>query len=457
MAFDKDETPAELFFKIKKLNVKLTGLSRKVVILSCAKHNLRELYAEIGYAEGGKIDGRRSHLNVVLSGALTAAGVNDAANVLMTQAGIVVDKLKTTTVFGVEIVISLSKLSSVDRIAYFSASVAWVSNHFKCPVLSAIIHNDQSAPHVHIIFLPIVDGRMCGSDMLKKDKFQAATDAFFKEVAAKFGVSRPKPAKTLTAETKLKFSELIGNTLDCPALDDNPKRLPALIRMISSPSESAFCALVESFGFTLPAGRRTFAEIMTAPYKPQKSTPIGLENQRSPIGLRTACIEPIEKNLTLSCVGLADLKGGIQSPAFSLPPIVLLADSPPALDSKESEKTHTARIEDAGALESKTKARAFDSALDSGVKEKIGDSAGGEADNDGFDCEAVPPVPDTPLRKSGRKPVEIDMVVARRMKKSGAHINEIAEYFHCKKSTLYKLMPHPTKTLAAENQPGLWH
>jgi len=49
-----------------------------------------------------------------------------------------------------------------------------------------------------------------------------------------------------------------------------------------------------------------------------------------------------------------------------------------------------------------------------------------------------------------------DVPLAMQMRAGGMNMNSVAEYFDCKKSTLYKLLPHPAKTLAQRQQPELF-
>ena len=64
--------------------VRMKKLKGTAVIEVAAKHNLREIAAEIGGY--GHIDGRRTAQNYILHGADTAAGVASAAQSAMDQA-----------------------------------------------------------------------------------------------------------------------------------------------------------------------------------------------------------------------------------------------------------------------------------------------------------------------------------------------------------------------------------
>src|SRR5450830_1057991 len=127
---------------------KLTG---KAIIKVAARHNHREILAELGAAPGGHIDPARVVLNRVLRGCDTAAAVASQAKMLMDAAG--VKTLRKDAVRALEIVFSLPPESSIDHDLFFNESVQWVDQHFAAPVISAIVHNDEAAPHCHVLLL----------------------------------------------------------------------------------------------------------------------------------------------------------------------------------------------------------------------------------------------------------------------------------------------------------------
>lgn len=160
------------------------------IVLTAAKHNKRE-------EPGGRseIDPAKSGRNQSLCGPTTAKEVSTLAKSLMAAVGI--DKAKTSAVRAVEFVFSLPPGSRIDSPTYFALCVAWVSKWFGGHenILSADVHNDEAAPHMHVLLLPLVNGRMNGSDMVGVGKnFQAHVDSFYSEVARKFGLIRPPAA-----------------------------------------------------------------------------------------------------------------------------------------------------------------------------------------------------------------------------------------------------------------------
>jgi hypothetical protein len=172
---------------------KLTGQN---IITVAARHNKREIQAEIGAS--GRIDATRSGLNQSLVGPSDAAGVGELAKSLMMAAGVV--KTRSDAVLGIEVVFSLPPDHALDDVAYFSDCTAWAGGYFAgAEILSADIHRDEAAPHCHALILPLVDGRMVGSDLFGgRPKLAFMTKHFHENVASRYGLGRaPKRLRTM--------------------------------------------------------------------------------------------------------------------------------------------------------------------------------------------------------------------------------------------------------------------
>ena len=141
-----------VFVRFKKLK----GTSR---VLAAARHNLRELPLTPNITAG------KQDANKVMWGRLTANAVNEAYKAMLIAAGI--GKLRVDAVRLIECVISLPVGSYDADGQYFTAAIAWLRQKFgQENILSAIVHNDESAQHMHVLVVPLVDGHMRGSDLL---------------------------------------------------------------------------------------------------------------------------------------------------------------------------------------------------------------------------------------------------------------------------------------------------
>jgi len=187
------------FLRIKKLK----GVS---IIKVAARHNRRAIQAEIGAS--GSIDPTRSHLNETLAGPSTADEVARLAKDLTAAAD--VTKPRKDAVMGIEIVFGLPPAHNIDDKAYFSDCTDWAGAYFGGVqnILSADIHRDEAAPHCHILILPLIDGRMNGSDMIGgKQKLTAMQTKFHQDVASRYGL-RKAPAR-LNSAAKLAASAAV--------------------------------------------------------------------------------------------------------------------------------------------------------------------------------------------------------------------------------------------------------
>ncbi len=52
-------------------------------------------------------------------------------------------------------------------IEYFEVALKWLSTEFgKTNILSAVIHKDEAAQHMHVLIIPFGRGRMRGADLM---------------------------------------------------------------------------------------------------------------------------------------------------------------------------------------------------------------------------------------------------------------------------------------------------
>jgi hypothetical protein len=289
------------FLRIKKL----TG---KAIIDVAARHNHREIVAELGAEDGGRIDPARVALNRVLRGHGTAAAVARQAQTLMDAAE--VKPLKRTAVMALEIIFSLPPDSFIDHDRFFNESVQWAERHFSAPVISAIVHNDEAAPHCHVLLLPLVDGRMIGSDLMGgRAKLQAMQADFHAQVGQRHGLTRQAAQKRHSAATR---KQAIDSAFD--VLEANSGLSAAVLLALLVPHMNDPAPLLLALGLTMPAEKvkqkDTFAGIMTRPCKPEPNH-IGI-GKRNHIGIGD--MRKQGKGLSLSCVGKR-----FSAPSFLLP------------------------------------------------------------------------------------------------------------------------------------------
>lgn len=263
--------------------LRIKKLKGSGIIGIAARHNLREIQAEIG--ADSHINTSRTPLNVILRGAGTAADVAAEALGLMEQAGVL--PLRKGAVTGLEILFSLPPDSGIDELKYFSACANWSAKFYEILILSAVIHNDEAAPHCHVLLLPLFDGRMIGSDLMgSRARLQAMQADFHAKVGQVYGLARQAPAKRHSATVRADAARSIVK-----ALQRSPKAL----------SDPAICdALRDALAISLPANlmemlKLDMPEVKTR--KPKTFSGIMIQNKperknKNPIG-NFADINPI--------------------------------------------------------------------------------------------------------------------------------------------------------------------
>lgn len=204
-------------------------------LLLAAKHNLRAIKCEL--EPGGHIDPERIHLNRHLAGPDTAVEVTRLAKNSIAAAGI--QKLKKNAVRALEFLVTVPAGQAIDEDAYFKAALDWLAADFggMQNVLSADVHKDEANPHMHVLILPLMDGRMIGSEALGGPARTARRyREFVADVAEPFGLfggaerlsekSRRVVAQAVLGELNRRDDPALRSSL-FPPLRDDVARAPA--------------------------------------------------------------------------------------------------------------------------------------------------------------------------------------------------------------------------------------
>ena len=266
------------FLAVKPLSVKTTRAScADAVILNVMRHNARELQAEIGVGTDSGIDASRIHLNVTLHGPATADGVASAARDAMREHGIVAPRKNAT--LGIEIVASLPAGLVIDHLAYFRDTMAWAQQHYRVPLLSAIVHNDESCPHLHLVLLPVRDGKLVGSELLgNRATMKAMQKDFHEQVAKQYGLRMPAAKTRHSAAQRAAGIALLRDTLQANS-GLTERAIDALLVPHAKNPEPLLVAL----GLAMPAPvvKGSFVATMTRKVRPDRTDSA---YKKSPIG-----------------------------------------------------------------------------------------------------------------------------------------------------------------------------
>ena len=177
-------------------------VDKKGGVLIAMKHNKR---SEIN---GAHIDVARTPLNYCLTDPATPEVIALHAKIQMVKAGI--DVPRKNGVMAVEILFSLPiERHSQDTQPFFNDCFKWTQKNFACELLSFDVHLDESAPHAHAVVLPLIDGKMQGSE-LKGDKanIKRLIDLFHADVARHYGLSRSN-YKRLSSKDKQSIEQQV--------------------------------------------------------------------------------------------------------------------------------------------------------------------------------------------------------------------------------------------------------
>lgn len=245
------------------------------IIAVAARHNKRVIQAEMG--SSGAIDSMRTHLNESLLGPTTAEEIAQKAKQLMLNVGLTKPRRKDAVV-GLEIVFSLPTDHSLNERDFFSDCVEWAANQFGGPqnLLSADIHRDEAAPHCHVLLVPLLAGKLQGSDMVgNRQKLLAMQADFHTHVASRHGLQ--KAPKRLSGTTK---RSLVSGVLQRLKSSSDPALKSTVWQAIRVAIERDPALFSNALGIAIPVASkrtRTMAQIFTSKGK-------GKAHEVNPIG-----------------------------------------------------------------------------------------------------------------------------------------------------------------------------
>lgn len=293
-----------LFFAVKTIGLSTRGGRKPSTLLVAARHNLRESQRERGAR--ANIDPSRSDSNRILSGPLTAREVVGVANAQAAAAGVDVVALRKDHCQAVELLFSLSAGSdAAGAIVYFDACLSWAEGKFGVPgILSAVVHFDESAPHLHVLVSPLVEGRMNGSALVARERLIQLRSDFFAEVGRRYGICQPQ---RLAGSTK---GRAIAAVLDHLNARQDPILRSVLLPVVRAAIDLDPTPFLAALGLRTPNARpkrqRTMTEIFTSTGEGPRvepdahMKPIGFSSRRASVG---DSLEAERNGQNLSCVG----------------------------------------------------------------------------------------------------------------------------------------------------------
>ena len=203
------------------------------LLKNALKHNLRQIPRELG--ENRHIDPEKCSLNLNLAGGTDPTKIAHETKAKIVEA--TGKKLRRNGVLALEYVVSLRPNTVVDINGYFPAVIEWLEDYLGCPIISAVVHLDEASPHIHVIVLPLRNGRMMGSALVGyKGDLAALKQSHFKCVGQSYGLTM---AESIPKFKRYEISRRVVDVL-CSTKDllDEPLIRTALQNIIQiNPSE----------------------------------------------------------------------------------------------------------------------------------------------------------------------------------------------------------------------------
>jgi len=165
--------------------LRVAKLKTKGSVAAALSHNLRE-------RETLNADKERFHENTILKGADTVQGGLQAWDARAPE------KVRINAVHGLEYFVGgspdrINAMSRTEQDAYFSKALEWFEErHGAENIISAVVHRDETTPHMQIIVIPLDERNKLNARSLVggKDNLRQLQTNFAEQVGLEFGLQR---------------------------------------------------------------------------------------------------------------------------------------------------------------------------------------------------------------------------------------------------------------------------
>ncbi len=251
--------------KIKKsFYMNIEPICSKIKLRNAIRHNYREIQAELG--ANSHIDATRTHLNQNLVPKTTAADlmlrVTDVIEAYESQHS---RRIRKDAVLAIEVLFSLPVMSSEIPVNdYFRDCLSWAKDQLKPgEVISADVHLDEAAPHMHVIFLAVTPSALNGARIKGyKSAKREREQNFYDNVAAKYGLQAP-PTK-LTKWDRVLLAKKVLSKIES---SDDPLTRSQHFPLIKTAIELDPSIWAQNLGIEIevtPRKMRTSTQILTS-------------------------------------------------------------------------------------------------------------------------------------------------------------------------------------------------
>ena len=238
-------------------NKSITGEQHLLIAL---QHNKRIFFSG---ASPGNIDSTKSPLNYVIGSDVSPREALKYVKERISNANL---KIRKNGIMAIEMLFSLPpSRHKQDTADYFFDCYAWLEKEFSCEILSFDVHLDEAAPHAHALVFPLLNGRMCGSDLQGgRGEMYARNDSFHSCVASKYGLSKPE---RLYGRERQDYSDKVLSVLNTDPIKDS-----RVYTLVKSSIECNPLPFVKFLGLQREKfeKKKSFAKYMTAKGKGSK-------------------------------------------------------------------------------------------------------------------------------------------------------------------------------------------
>lgn len=236
------------------------------------RHNRREIQKELGAKS--HIDGQKICLNHSLCESVNTHDlihkVKDSIDVYEEQTR---KRIRHDAVLAIEVVFSVPvSRADINTEEYFKDCLAWTIEQFSpASLLTADVHLDEAAPHIHVILSCVTPNKLIGSKIKgNKARYQERTDHFFHNVACKYGLNLP-PIKLLKGDALRLANDVISRLEKSQDPMIQSPHYP-LIRSMIQEDPVPFAMNLGIEIQTTPKKMRTVTQIMTSKGKGSNRT-----------------------------------------------------------------------------------------------------------------------------------------------------------------------------------------
>ena len=207
------------------------------------KHNCRLIASENG--SYGKINGEKTHLNLELV-KISGGSTEEVVLKILRDKGLDLDHYsykKKNRGFAVELLFTVTAGHECDFNAMYADCLEWLRNYYpECPIVHAVVHHDEGSPHMHVILVPLVNGKLKADEVKGyKGISNKRNKSLFDYLDKKYGLTFPVYLKG--AEKKMGAEIAIGRYMELPEADVKNLFMQATIQSIHARPEPYLYAL----------------------------------------------------------------------------------------------------------------------------------------------------------------------------------------------------------------------